>query len=229
MGKTVYILNHYLTGVILFGDREQVARHGLSKVNFGSYQGIISFVNIDNTHWKFVYINTVTQTVYLVDPSASSREEADSNLAAKKFSQYLKMRRIRYGKTDWVDLKWKGGVMTHPTQRDSSSCGVIVVMMARAVMERFPALPVFSFETSKKAIASEREEMGLQILKSSVFDVASNCALCSMAKPPGTGPDVTNWIQCDSCQRWFHEQCLGMDTKDLEKAKNESWDCLLCV
>ena len=28
----------------------------------------------------------------------------------------------------------------------------------------------------------------------SVFDAASNCALCSMAKPPGPGPEVTNWV-----------------------------------
>ncbi|KAL7370450.1 hypothetical protein ABVT39_000967 [Epinephelus coioides] len=100
--------------------------------------------------------------------------------------------------------------------------------MARAVMEAFPALPVFSFGTSKKAVSEERKKMGLQILKLSVFDVASNCALCSMAKSRGPGPQVTNWIQCDSCGRWFHEQCLGMTTKDLEKAKNESWDCQLC-
>lgn len=32
MGNTIYILNHYTAGVILFGARSQLRRHGLSKV-----------------------------------------------------------------------------------------------------------------------------------------------------------------------------------------------------
>lgn len=34
-------------------------------------------------------------------------------------------------------------------------------------MAAFPALPVFSFGTSKKEISNERKEMGLQILNAS--------------------------------------------------------------
>ncbi|KAJ8375387.1 hypothetical protein SKAU_G00059670 [Synaphobranchus kaupii] len=49
--------------------------------------------------------------------------------------------------------------------------------------------------------------------------------MCSMAKPPGSGPPMTDWIQCDKCERWFHEQCLGMDTEDLEQAREDSWNC----
>jgi hypothetical protein len=43
------------------------------------------------------------------------------------FREYFKMRRTSHGKTDWVDVEWKGGVMPHPVQRDGCSCGVIVV------------------------------------------------------------------------------------------------------
>ena len=32
MGPKIYILNHYTTGVILFGERVQVSRQGLAKV-----------------------------------------------------------------------------------------------------------------------------------------------------------------------------------------------------
>ena len=42
------------------------------------------------------------------------------------FREYLKIRKHQ-GKTDWVDVKWKGGVMPHPVQMDGCSCGVIVV------------------------------------------------------------------------------------------------------
>lgn len=40
------------------------------------------------------------------------------------------MRRTRHGKTDWVEVKWKGGVMPHPVQQDGSSCGIIVVKVS---------------------------------------------------------------------------------------------------
>lgn len=39
-------------------------------------------------------------------------------------------RRTCHGKTEWVDVKWKGGVMSHPVQQDGSSCGVIVVKVS---------------------------------------------------------------------------------------------------
>ncbi|XP_049333302.1 uncharacterized protein LOC125801146 isoform X2 [Astyanax mexicanus] len=199
------------------------------EVNFDNYQTIVSFVNIENSHWRFLYINTVNQTVYLVDPAKSFTEQVDSNKAAKKFSEYLKIRRTCYGKTEWVDMKWKGGVLTHPVQQDGSSCGVIVIKMARAVMEAFPAVPEIYFDTSKTEMAKERKTMALQILQESGFDSENNCSMCSMAKPPGSGPPMTNWIQCDTCFRWFHELCLNMDTEKLIQARASIWNCCLCV
>ncbi|KAG9261258.1 hypothetical protein AMEX_G26257 [Astyanax mexicanus] len=228
-GNTAYVMNHYTTGLILFGERTRLARHTLPKVNFDNYQTIVSFVNIENSHWRFLYINTVNQTVYLVDPAKSFTEQVDSNKAAKKFSEYLKIRRTCYGKTEWVDMKWKGGVLTHPVQQDGSSCGVIVIKMARAVMEAFPAVPEIYFDTSKTEMAKERKTMALQILQESGFDSENNCSMCSMAKPPGSGPPMTNWIQCDTCFRWFHELCLNMDTEKLIQARASIWNCCLCV
>lgn len=40
------------------------------------------------------------------------------------------MRRNVRGKTDWVENIWKGGVLKHPAQQDSSSCGVIVTLVS---------------------------------------------------------------------------------------------------
>ncbi|XP_039469891.1 uncharacterized protein LOC120440750 [Oreochromis aureus] len=177
---------------------------------------------------EFQFINAVNHTVYLLDPAPSSSEEEDSKLAARKFSDYLKMRRTRHAKTEWVDIKWKGGVLTYPVQKDGFSCGVLVVMMARAVMKVFPDFPVMKFKTSKEKMAEERKLMALEILQASVFDTNSNCAMCSLTKPPGSGPSMMNWIQYDTCQRWYHEQCLDMTNNDFKKAKEEAWNCLLC-
>ncbi|XP_019215488.2 uncharacterized protein LOC109202448 [Oreochromis niloticus] len=175
--KGIYIMNHYTAGLILFGDRTQLSRQSLRNVNFDRYQAIVMFVNIKNVHWKFLFINAVNHTVYLLDPAPSSSEEEDSKLAARKFSDYLKMRRTRHAKTEWVDIKWKGGVLTHPVQKDGFSCGVLVVMMARAVMKVFPDFPVMKFKTSKEKMAEERKLMALEILQASVFDTNSNCAM----------------------------------------------------
>ncbi|XP_032365949.1 uncharacterized protein LOC116684162 [Etheostoma spectabile] len=45
LGRRIYILNHYVAGVILFGKREVVRRNSLSRTNFDNYQAIVSFVN----------------------------------------------------------------------------------------------------------------------------------------------------------------------------------------
>ncbi|KAK7130471.1 hypothetical protein R3I93_019961 [Phoxinus phoxinus] len=228
MGNSIYILHHYTAWVILSGDSTQIARQSLSKVNLKNYQAIVSFVNINKVHWKLLYINAVNHTVYLVDPSKSYSEKADSIHAAKKFSEYLDTRKTCHGKTEWGNIKWKGGVLKHPFQRDASSCGVIVILMAKEIMRAFPAVLVVKFGTSKKEVAQERKTMALQILKESVFDEANNCAMCSLKKPSGSGPPMTNWIQCDTCERWYHEECLGMTEGELEHAKVNNWDCILC-
>ncbi|XP_042564109.1 cyclin-dependent kinase 7 [Clupea harengus] len=86
-------------------------------------------------------------------------------------SEYFKLRRTCHSKTDWVDIKFKGGVLQHPLQQDGDSCGVLVIMMANAVMEAFPKIPNIAF----------------------VFDIDNNCAMCSATKPPGPGPSFTDW------------------------------------
>ncbi|XP_041847384.1 uncharacterized protein LOC121643866 isoform X1 [Melanotaenia boesemani] len=229
LGSTVYVMNHYTTGVILFGNREEIQRQSLSKVNFDKYHAVVSFVNIGNVHWKFLYINAADSCVYLVDPARSSTEQQDSDLAAKRFRDYFKMRRTCHNKTDWVDLKLKGGVIQHPVQRDGSSCGVIVILMAKAVMNAYPDKPVMAFQTDTAEIAKKRETLAKEVLEASVFDMDNNCALCAMAKPPLPGPSITDWIQCDDCGRWFHAQCLQMDDAELAHVSKEYWKCSLCI
>ncbi|XP_078812652.1 uncharacterized protein LOC110014006 isoform X2 [Oryzias latipes] len=95
LGNTIYILSHYVAGVILFGQREEIRRQILSKINFDQYRAIVSFVNINNVHWKFLYLNADNSTVYLVDPAHSSTEQTESEEAAKRFSiQYRNQLRI---------------------------------------------------------------------------------------------------------------------------------------
>ncbi|KAF7211627.1 transcript variant X2 [Nothobranchius furzeri] len=85
LGSKIYILNHYTAGVILFGKREMMRRHCLSKVNFDNYQAIVWFVNVGNVHWKFLYLSKADSFLYLVDPARNTRELEESKVAAQKF------------------------------------------------------------------------------------------------------------------------------------------------
>ncbi|XP_030578943.1 uncharacterized protein LOC115775615 [Archocentrus centrarchus] len=144
LGNTVYVMNHYTSGVILFGKREMIRRHSLSK-----------------------YINAADSCLYLVDPTKNSAEKDESDDAAERFREYFKMRRTCHNKTDWVDVKLRGGVMPHPCQRDGSSCGVLVIMMAKAVMKAFPEKPKMKFGTTKKEMAQARRSLAQTIIDAS--------------------------------------------------------------
>ncbi|CAI5697275.1 uncharacterized protein LOC109195772 isoform X2 [Oreochromis niloticus] len=178
LGNNIYIMNHYTSGVILYGERELIRRQSLSKVNFDNYRAILSFVNIGNVHWKFLYINADDSCLYLVDPSRNSLEQEESDRAAKRFREYFKMRRTCYNKTDWVNVRLRG-VLTHPCQRDGSSCGVMVIMMAKAVMEAFPNKPEMTFLMTKKEMAQARRTFAQTILEASVFDSDTMCHVCN--------------------------------------------------
>lgn len=34
--------------------------------------------------------------------------------------------------------------------------------------------------------------------------------------------------QCDACDRWYHAQCVNLDTTQMEEFKVRQWHCVLC-
>ncbi|KAG8008871.1 N-lysine methyltransferase KMT5A [Nibea albiflora] len=52
--KNIYVMSHYIAGVILHGKREEVWRQTLRQVNFDTYSAVVSFVNTGNVHWKLL-------------------------------------------------------------------------------------------------------------------------------------------------------------------------------
>ncbi|XP_077384150.1 uncharacterized protein LOC144022866 isoform X2 [Festucalex cinctus] len=170
-------MSHYTAGCILYGEREKLPQQSLRK-----------------------YIHAETSTVYLVDPERNASELTASQAAAKRIREYFLMRRNCHAKTEWLDVKWKGGVMSHPEQKDGSSCGVIVVKMAKLLLEAFPVIPVMEFCTSKRAMQKERRCLALDILEASVFDEQDCCAMCATFKPPGEGP-IIQWVSNQNIYR----------------------------
>ncbi|XP_050957554.1 lysine-specific demethylase 5B-B [Labeo rohita] len=89
-------------------------------------------------------------------------------------------------------------------------------------MKAFPKLPNMEFGTTPKEMAQERTAL---VLQASVFDAENDCSMCSKRNPPCPGPSI-KWIQCDSCNRWFHDQCVQRDTPQLEDG--DPRECCFC-
>ncbi|KAI2664028.1 N-acetyltransferase 14 [Labeo rohita] len=85
--------------------------------------------------------------------------------------------------------------MKHPVQPDGYNCGVIVIMMTKAVMKAFPKLPNMEFGTTPKEMAQERTALALEMLQTSVFDTENNCSMCLKHNPPRPGPSI-KWVRC---------------------------------
>ncbi|KAG9269385.1 hypothetical protein AMEX_G16420 [Astyanax mexicanus] len=145
-----------------------MARQGLKNVDFDAYDGAIGFVNIKNSHWKFVYLHALTKQIFVVDPLNSQNDIKDSTEAAQKFQQYFRARFNKHGRQDWINTKWKAGRITHSVQTDSSSCGVFVMQMARETIECLPDIPdSFNIDPATKNIARLRCQMAEEILLAS--------------------------------------------------------------
>ncbi|XP_055793403.1 uncharacterized protein wu:fc27b11 [Salvelinus fontinalis] len=80
------------------------------------------------------------------------------------------------GKDDWVDIKDKGGEVTHTMQKDTFSCGVFIMQMAKEVAQNLPNIhSQIDMEPSQKQMEQLRKEMAEDILKMSEFNKANNC------------------------------------------------------
>nr|XP_054603960.1 uncharacterized protein LOC129165268 isoform X1 [Nothobranchius furzeri] len=111
LGSKIYILNHYTAGVILFGKREMMRRHCLSKVNFDNYEAIVSFVNVGNVHWKCLVSSNINCL------SENSYSELSSILWNNKISVF----KIRFCKCHKMS-PWKLFLLSETTSPDLCVC-----------------------------------------------------------------------------------------------------------
>ena len=67
------------------------------------------------------------------------------------------------------------------------------------------------------------EEYKEEEIKSSTEEV---CVICRQFNPPVEGISNFGWVECDGeCNRWFHNTCVGLGTKEVEQ---ERWFCESC-
>ncbi|MEQ2309051.1 hypothetical protein AMECASPLE_034668 [Ameca splendens] len=116
-------------------------------------------------------------------------------------------------------------MITHTFQKDGTSCGVFVMEMAKMTVMEFPNIPEnFHVESSKRCVKKLRQDMAEEILKGS----DSRYMFCSFC---GNGdllhPVIAAlWIQCETCERWFHTDCIEM-TPAQTPNEDTPWYCVL--
>ncbi|XP_039637929.1 uncharacterized protein LOC120546791 [Perca fluviatilis] len=205
----IFQIDHYTNGVILGGSSEQMNRHLMRKVNLDTFDAAVSFVNVNNNHWRFVYLHAPLRTLFVMDPATAEQDFHLSTTAVQRYNRYFQMRQNVYGKQVWSSIKWKAATTPHPVQKDSTSCGVFVMQMAKEAIKSFPAIPSFTMKTTPRAMSRLRAEMAAELLSASEKDYGSMCGLEDVPRDTNINAVVIDWTQCDSCRRWFHDFCYS--------------------
>ncbi|XP_059905080.1 uncharacterized protein LOC132455264 [Gadus macrocephalus] len=228
--RRLYVLHHFVIGVILFGETSQISRQSLKTVDFDQYDGVIGFVNVNNNHWKFVYLHAPTSQIFIIDPADPGIDLEETRKAAKRFRKYFRTRFNLNGQKDWLTLAWKPATISHTTQRDGTSCGVFVMEMARQTIHSFPAIPEeLNIDSQCKNIARLREDMAEEMLLAAESKM-DFCCQCGMKVPSAFEIQTKDilWIECGKCNRWFHASCLGMTAASVPE-KDTAWYCEICL
>ncbi|CAL8383067.1 unnamed protein product [Arctogadus glacialis] len=74
-----------------------------------------------------------------------------------------------------------------------------------------------TFPNSEGAVVKYRREIAVALLNET-DDLNELCHYCGEGEEARGGsqdrPDATDWIQCDTCGRWYHEGCVGRPDRD---------------
>lgn len=78
--------------------------------------------------------------------------------------------------------------------------------------------------------ASEHSVSGcLGVKKTRKVTDDDTCKLCTLSTPPGSKKKCSKkgieWVQCDTCDDWFHLLCSGLNSMPKEE---EDWECAKC-
>lgn len=85
-------------------------------------------------------------------------------------------------------------------------------------------------ETPKKRRRKEKEKV-TKVKREEMVDVEEDdddddeiCAAPSCTKPQG---DEVGWVQCDTCEKWYHLACVGLSPEKAEAM--DSYNCKTCT
>ena len=183
------------------------------KVAFSDCKWLLMPVHLRSSHWALLIADITAQTIGLAD-SMPSRDTA----VIEHFKQYMSARAAITGElASWTDRDYSA-----VEQQDGSSCGVLALMAAEAVINDAPLNVI-----DATMVTFYRQYIKARlILNSRRYDNATDavCDLPFCSRPSGK---KIAWTQCDRCNRWCHNVCVGRPSSCMAD-KNNPFLCSIC-
>ncbi|XP_030194773.1 uncharacterized protein LOC115529827 [Gadus morhua] len=175
----------------------------LRKCDPSLYGVILGVVNEPN-HWILTVIFPSEQRSLVLDPLGND---------ASKITRCLETTRAFMRARGCTVSRWKANTVPHSLQQDSTSCGIFAIKYAEKVLaEESPTFP-----NTEGAVVNYRREITVALLNET-DDLSELCHHCGEGEEARGGsqdrPNATDWIQCDTCGRWYHEGCVGRPDRD---------------
>ncbi|XP_041858745.1 sentrin-specific protease 2-like [Melanotaenia boesemani] len=168
------------------------------------YEVIMGIVN-EHHHWTLVVIYPREKKSLFLDPLGESKTDIKKCLEITR--GFMRAKGISVS-------RWSCDTVPHPKEVDGTSCGVFALTFAEKILKG----ESIEFDTNTQAVNSLRFTIALTLLQQT-DDLTDVCHHC------GEEEHETNvdWIQCDDCLRWFHQECVGNPPVD------EAFHCPTCV
>ncbi|XP_055358743.1 uncharacterized protein LOC121202759 isoform X2 [Betta splendens] len=164
----------------------------MRRLDVSEWETLIGAVCKDR-HWTLIVIYPRQGKALYIDPFGATSGQLMQ--CRDKTRAFLRRKNINIS-------RWKCETISHPRQQDSTSCGVFVCKIAEQLLLGQQVV----FQTEKAAIDLIRLEMAQKLIDES-DDLMDLCHACGDRDT--SEALVDDWIECTTCQRWFHWVCVG--------------------
>ena len=167
-------------------------------------------LNISNCHWALLVADVCNTTVGVVD-SLTTNATVHA-VVLRQWSEFMRQRaEVTAELGSWQECQY-----TMRVQTDGSSCGILTLMAAEALIKGVSTAVIDPGDASYY----RRYVRTRLVCESRPYKVDDD-SVCDMPfclEPTGR----ISWIQCVQCSRWFHVTCVNV------KKVPKKFLCIFC-
>ena len=151
------------------------------------------------SHFVLLYFDIRNRKCYYLNTS-SIDNEVRKNKATTILSYWN-----RFIKDKSPGRNFELGFINQPIQQDKSSCGVLVCKMGEHIATD---ISVASVKTDTRSISLYRQSIWHTLYQNRDSE---RCCSCRQVKDTNnSSKTVDRWVQCATCQMWFHFSCAQL-------------------